>query len=44
MIEEDDLDIKCKSTCGIHYHVVKHYNRLKQSIKKFFKKIMLCLI
>ena len=41
-IEEEDLEVKCKSTCGIHYHVVKQYNRLKQSIQNLFKKLMMC--
>jgi len=40
--EIDDIDVNCNSNCRIHYHVVKHYNRLKQSIQKLFKKLMMC--
>jgi len=41
-IEEDDFNVNCDSKCQIHYHVVKHYNKLVETVKSFVKKIMMC--
>ena len=43
IIDEDDVDITCNSSCNLHYHIRKHAKSVMEWFKSIFKKLMLLL-